>query len=182
MKASGTETFISSDGVPDSAIGSCSPFSSRSSNHIGGRDEHWPTHPAWRKRTKHGRGRIPHSRRPFSLPIANRRLATIVCRTGHPDTRRQQEPRRRQAGRGFLRVSYFAPRKAKALRPAEIWARAAIGYHAARTRRVSAAGRAPTSGQVVTSIQSGSPRPDWRFDPICPARQSVSNAGARRRA
>ena len=30
------------------------------------------------------RGRIPHSRRPFSLPIANRRLATIACRTGHP--------------------------------------------------------------------------------------------------
>ena len=47
-----------------------------------------------------------------------------------------------------------------ALRPAEIWARAAIGYHAARTRRVSAAGLAPTSGQVVTQIQSGSPRPD----------------------
>ena len=31
---------------------------------------------------------------------------------------------------------------------------------AARTRRVSAAGLAPTSGQVVTQIQSGSPRPD----------------------
>ena len=34
--------------------------------------------------------------------------------------------------------------------PAEMWARAAIGYHAAETRRVSAAGLALTSGQVVT--------------------------------
>ena len=32
-------------------------------------------------------------------------------------------------------------------------------YHAARTRRVSAAGLAPTSGQVVTQIQSASSRP-----------------------
>ena len=43
---------------------------------------------------------------------------------------------------------------------APLIARAAIGYHAARTRRVSAAGLAPTSGQVVTQIQLGSPRPD----------------------
>ena len=35
-----------------------------------------------------------------------------------------------------------------------------FGYHAARTRRVSAAGLAPPSGQVVTQIQSGSPRTD----------------------
>ena len=33
-------------------------------------------------------------------------------------------------------------------------------YHAARTRRVSAARLAPTSGQVVTQSQSGCPRPD----------------------
>src|SRR4029077_10297244 len=35
----------------------------------------------------------PPYRGAFSLPIANRRLATMACRTGHPDTRRQQEPR-----------------------------------------------------------------------------------------
>lgn len=33
-------------------------------------------------------------------------------------------------------------------------------YHAARTRRVSAAGLAPTSGEIVTQIQSGGPRTD----------------------
>ena len=33
-------------------------------------------------------------------------------------------------------------------------------YNAARTRRVSAAGLAPTSGEIVTQIQSGGPRTD----------------------
>ena len=38
--------------------------------------------------------------------------------------------------------------------------RAADPYHAAATRRVSAARLAPTSGQVVTQIQAGSSPPD----------------------
>ena len=50
----------------------------------------------------------PPYRGAFSLPIANRRLATMACRTGHPDTRRQQEPRPTAGRPGFLRVSYFA--------------------------------------------------------------------------
>ena len=43
---------------------------------------------------------------------------------------------------------------------AEILAGAANPYHAARTRRVSAAGLAPTSGEVVTQFQSDSSRTD----------------------
>jgi hypothetical protein len=43
---------------------------------------------------------------------------------------------------------------------AEILAEAANPYRAAHTRRVSATRLAPTSGQVVTQSQSGSPRPD----------------------
>ena len=43
---------------------------------------------------------------------------------------------------------------------AEILAGAANPYHAARTRRVSAAGLAPTSGEVVTEFQSDSSRTD----------------------
>ena len=39
-------------------------------------------------------------------------------------------------------------------------ARAANPYHAARTRRVSAATLAPTSGEVVTEFQSDSSRTD----------------------
>jgi hypothetical protein len=43
---------------------------------------------------------------------------------------------------------------------AEILAGAANPYHAARRRRVSAAGLAPTSGEVATEFQSDSPRTD----------------------
>jgi hypothetical protein len=50
-------------------------------------------------------------------------------------------------------------------------ARAAIGYHAARTRRVSATGLAPPYGQVATQIQSGSPQPDSAVRILCPASQ-----------
>jgi hypothetical protein len=40
------------------------------------------------------------------------------------------------------------------------WSRAANPYHAACARRVSAAGLAPTSGQVVTQFQSAGSRTD----------------------
>jgi hypothetical protein len=43
---------------------------------------------------------------------------------------------------------------------AEILARAADAHHTAGTRRVSAARIAPTSGRIVTKIQSVGPRPD----------------------
>jgi hypothetical protein len=43
---------------------------------------------------------------------------------------------------------------------AEISAGAANPYRAARTRKVSAAGLAPTSGEVVTQFQSDSARTD----------------------
>jgi hypothetical protein len=46
------------------------------------------------------------SRGAFCLPIANRQRATIARRNRHPDIR--ESPGRRQAGRGFLRISYFA--------------------------------------------------------------------------
>ena len=63
---------------------------------------------------------------------------------------------------------------------AEILAGAANPYHAARTRRVSAAGLAPTSGEVVTQFQSDSARTDSPVRILtCPARQSVSIASQR---
>jgi hypothetical protein len=43
---------------------------------------------------------------------------------------------------------------------AEILAGAANPYHAARTRRVSAPGLSPASGEVVTQFQSDTPRTD----------------------